>query len=257
MYKLKNFSVFSSVQEPFSNKLPTQKDLVYHDGYESLNIKLNSKKYRCDEFSDNHDGLHMLFSGCSVTYGTGLLENEIWSKKLYNRIKEERKVSGYFNLAIPSSNIFETVINIFRYISEFGKPDVIFVSWPSIRRYSIKSNGSEKEICYGVYANNFTDEFYSTAKLHSFHYILMLEQYCKTNNINLYTFSYDQRFFKEVKLDRVFLDQHNNLVDGIAQICMDSNKKEYMLRARDGSHYGEAYHTYWSDFCYSLYKEKK
>ena len=257
MYKLKKFAVLNSVQEPFSNKLPTQKDLIYHDDYESLNIKLNSKNYRCDEFSDNHNGLHILFSGCSVTYGTGLLEDEVWSKKLYNKIKEETKVSGYFNLAIPASNIFEIVINIFRYISNFGKPDAIFVCWPSIRRYDIKLNGREKEICYGVYEIDFIDDFYHTAKLHSFHYILMLEEYCKANNIDLYTFSYDQKLFKEVKLNRVFLGQNDNLVNGIAKVCMDSNKREYMLKARDNSHYGEAYHIYWSDFCYSLYKEKK
>jgi hypothetical protein len=257
MYKLKDFSLMSPVKEPFSTKLPTQKDLIYHDNYESLNIKLNSKNYRCDEFSDNHDGLHMLFSGCSVTYGTGLLENEVWSKKLYSKIKKEKKVSGYFNLAIPSSNIFEIVINIFRYISEFGKPDAIFVCWPSIRRYGIKSNRLKKEICYGVYANNFTDDFYTTAKLHSFHYILMLEEYCKTNNIKLYTFSYDQKFFMEVKLGRVFMHKNQDLVDSVAKICSDSTKKDYLLKARDNSHYGEAYHTYWSYFCYSLYKKEK
>ena len=58
-----------------------------------VDLTLNSKNFRCEEFESNHEGEHLLFSGCSTTFGIGLEEDEVWSKKLYNRIKDNNKVS--------------------------------------------------------------------------------------------------------------------------------------------------------------------
>ena len=97
-------------------------------------LKHNSNNFRCEEFKKNHKDTHILFSGCSVTYGQGLLEDEIWAKKLYNKIKQEIPVSGFFNLGVVGIGICDIVANIFKYIDNFGKPDLIFILLPPIQR---------------------------------------------------------------------------------------------------------------------------
>ena len=77
--------------------------------------ELNSNGYRSDEFIDEHKFKHIIFSGCSYTWGSGLLINEVWSKKVYDLILKNEKLSGYFNLGVPGSSIINQIIDIFKY----------------------------------------------------------------------------------------------------------------------------------------------
>lgn len=97
-------------------------------------FEINSSGLRCDEFSKDHDGLHVLFAGCSITFGDGMINEYIWPQKVYNRIASEQKVSGYYNVSIPGANNLDIYHQIFKYIELYGSPDVLFVNFPDLSR---------------------------------------------------------------------------------------------------------------------------
>ena len=88
---------------------------VNHSQAQWFNVPLNSDGFRSDEFSNNHDGLHIIFSGDSNTFGMGLEKEEIWSYLTYQEISKNVKTSGYFNLGSPGSSIMTCILNIFKY----------------------------------------------------------------------------------------------------------------------------------------------
>lgn len=241
-------------QEIFDNNVLTAPDL-----------RVNGHGFRSDEFKKNHDKKHILFSGCSVTYGIGLLENEIWAKKLYNRLNIKNDLSGFFNLGLPGTSIFDIVANIFRYIDNFSKPDSIFIAMPNYQRryvsnplkFNIKDQvaNPKNKIYYGVYKNNMKDEFADTLHIYAYHYLMFLEMFCKSNNIDLFYFTYTDNYIP-MQLDRLFEINKKDLQNKLAQFCMDNPNNKYALYARDNAHFGEAYHSYWADFCYKISQEE-
>lgn len=235
------------------------------DGYQNIvaspitpDLKLNKNNFRCEDFKKNHEGKHILFSGCSVTYGQGLLENEVWAKKLYDRIKENTEVSGFFNLAIPGTGVCEIVANIFKYIHNIGKPDLIFVCMPNLQRRYISTNKEQRnflDIHHAVYKDGKSDEYYDIIQIHSFHYLMFLEMFCKSENIKLYYFSYNNKY-PLMALNRLFKTNDKHLAQFVGEYSIKNIENKYTLLARDDVHFGEAYHEYWANFCYNLYLEE-
>lgn len=235
---------------------------------ESLtNITLNSKNFRCEEFVKDHNGEHLLFSGCSTTFGIGLEEEEVWSKKLYNKIKENKEVSGYFNLAMPGIGSLEIVANIFKYINKFGNPNSIFICLPNLERDYIHINQDNIEmivkdkifelesLVHGRYLEDFNTKSLDALKIKTFHYLLFLEIYCKSNNINLYCFSWDYNFPK-IDLDRFFTFSKDLFVKFFKNNSDDLVKEKYSITSRDDKHVGTAYHYFWSDSFYDIYTKE-
>ena len=78
---------------------------------------MNNCGHRSDDFIKNHDGLHILFAGCSVTFGEGLPYMSNWSGKLYNKISKQIKTSGYFSLSFLGGDTTLIIANIYKYIA--------------------------------------------------------------------------------------------------------------------------------------------
>lgn len=97
-------------------------------------FKLNSSGLRSDEFTEVHDGKHILFAGCSITFGDGMPLDYIWPKIVYNEIAKTEKVSGYFNVGRPGASNIWIIMQIFKYIELYGMPDVIFINLPDSDR---------------------------------------------------------------------------------------------------------------------------
>ena len=230
-----------------------------------INKDINSFGYRCDEFINLHDKKHIVFAGCSVTWGIGLNLNEIWSYKIYEKINNQYGCSGYFNLAFPGSSIQTQIISLFKYFKKFGNPDVVFINFPDIYRYynySIKNN----KIIDALYDYN-SEKILS---LISYQYYFMLDEYCRTNKIKLFSFTW---FKKDLEIDGESLtgnglEKHpfdnfnffykineNDLYNYVFDKIKNNKDNKYMEFARDGEHYGIAYHDYWADFIYNKYLE--
>ena len=207
------------------------------DRMNAPDLRINSHGFRSDEFKKNHDKRHILFSGCSVTYGIGLLENEIWAKKLYNKLNIKNDLSGFFNLGLPGTSIFDIVSN------------------PDTRNIKDQTVDPINKIFHGVYKDNKKDEFSDTLHIYAYHYLMFLEMFCKSNNIDLFYFCYNNNYIS-MELDRFFEINKKDFQNKLTQFSIDNPNNKYALYARDNSHYGEAYHSYWADFCYKISQGK-
>lgn len=243
--------------------------------WEDDEFPVNSNNFRCDEFSSTHEGKHILFSGCSVTYGMGLYTKETWSNILYNKIKETENVSGYYNLGTPGTSTIDIVSNVFKYISLYGKPEAIFLDLPDTNRfYHIKDEEVLKRVNPGMpgYAKNVLSKIIFQAmwrglpnpqieviKVYTYNALMMLEEYCKSNNIKLYVFSYVDdtiNFLLDTDLERVFNINQNEILLSLYEKDKD-NPSEFFLTARDGRHHGYGFHEVWADRMFKFYELEK
>ena len=230
-----------------------------------LEEEVNENGFRSNSFISNHDGKHLLFAGCSYTWGTGLSIEEVWSKKLYNLISNKNKCSGFFNLGVPGQSIIHQIFYIFKYCKLYGNPDSIFFNIPDLGRFYYYDN-NQKSFYYSSYGNN------KILNVLSYQYYFMLEQYCLQNNIKLYSFSWCDS--KNVNKNSIF--GFNRTIEPFAlknfktfysttiketlSFVYDYKEKnknmQFLEIARDSDHLGIAYHEYWSNFIFEKYQLK-
>jgi hypothetical protein len=252
----------------YSNSLIKELFVKY---FNELDIKdfysHNSLGLRCDEFTKNHSGMHILFAGCSVTYGEGVFLENCWAYKVYKEISKNNKTSGYFNLAAPGAGNLEAVAQIFKYIEEFGKPDVIFMNLPDLQRDVFEfskepkqtiSDFSIKDISKKVNINRVVSE--------AINFYTALALFCKLLNIKLYIFSWHN---KKIKIRQKTLDHFKYLENfyvfknsDLFRHCYKyeaANEKSHLkpifMTALDGKHQGVAVHDFYFNFIYDIYKK--
>ena len=96
--------------------------------------KYNSEWFRSEEFKTNHDGLHIVFHGCSNTEGIGANIENTWSHMLYNELSKTNKISGYYNLGRSGAGWHRIIQNFMVYVNKYGAPNYLFVLHPNILR---------------------------------------------------------------------------------------------------------------------------
>jgi hypothetical protein len=263
---IKEFEWWHQIQG-FSEEL----DIHPLESQDGSDYKNNLHGYRCDEFTTIHKKKHVLFSGCSNTYGVGLKKEEVWAYKVYNKINETDGSSGYFNLGLGGNNIINSILNIFKYCKKFGNPDVIFINLPSQNRFF---NFQETTKQYRIVENSSLSKTHHIEKLTFYNYYLMLEQYCVSNKIKLFSFTwdtYDQHFlnkytnkiypsvngvFKKYNFKTFYYINEEEMLNNLF-LLKQKNNNEFFDIARDNLHRGTGVHTYWSDFIYNKYLEKQ
>jgi len=258
---------FDLVSHPFENKLFGS--TRHQDKYVK---EINKHGFRCDEFTTDHEGLHILFSGCSTTYGTGLKLEDVWAHKVYSKISEKQKVSGYYNLGVPGTGLFFIISNIFKYFNQYGNPNIIFINLPDMfRHYAIdKLELSSEELNHlelifpavakNVY-NKISDENPHSEETMSiwpnyYDYLMMLESYCKTNNIMLFTFSYSpptNGIISQTDLDRFFSINPAQITHELINFVSENAVDKYFITAEDGAHEGHGFHTLWANKVIDFY----
>lgn len=215
--------------------------------------KNNSSGVRCDEFTTDHKGKHILFAGCSITAGSGLNQEETWAYRVYSKIKETEKLSGYYNIGVPGGSTGDIILSeIMKYCKNFGNPEVLFVMLPGTDRdyRFVNSKHALKEFIFRCY--------------------LVLDQYCKSNNIELYTFTWTQKcghigkWVHEdwLKYDFLFdmfdtfydIKEDDFLADMYEYEKSNKNDKKAFL-ASDNDHPGNMWHYAWANFIYGRYRE--
>jgi hypothetical protein len=282
------------VELPFARQLTGWNNLIeglYKDAKKLDNTQLwidfpqdeyvpNKQGYRSDEFKKDHDGKHILFNGCSVTYGQGLYTKETWSYLLHQLIAKDEKVSGYYNIGTPGKSIFDIVASTFKYMDSYGNPDIIFLDLPDLNRfYALNSDNSDEfdkpmgpqELFYALNENyrhslvkreSTVSMFVHTLAIYTYQYLMFLEVYCKSHNIELYIFSYVRG--TDAFLELCNLDNYYSTTDqeGLAKIEQEvfeysnSHKDDkFTMVARDGRHYGTGFHYVWANMLYDLRKK--
>lgn len=228
-----------------TNPHPRLKKIVESNKYEAsafnIDVKKNSFGFRSDEFKKDHQGKHILFAGCSNTWGSGLELHETWHHFVLEELKKEELISGYYNVAINGGSIQFEIIQIFKYMKVFGNPDVIFFNMPNV----IRSVGLNK---FGVlqttqffdkdddndrYKNSIEFNNYMNIQMYS-----MLEMYCLSNNIKLISFSwsYDTDKFNKFDSFHEILDTRKQ--KAYAMLYPIDQVRPIHIKARDRTHQG-------------------
>lgn len=129
----------------------------------------NNELFRCDHFTKDHEGLHILFGGCSNTEGTGSNIKDNWSYLLYQDISKHTNTSGFFSIAKGGYGWHQILSNFKVYVKKYGAPDYYFVLHPNLLRYYVwqeetyrwkyvQRNGEEKDKALDLeYRNKFPD----------------------------------------------------------------------------------------------------
>jgi len=217
-------------------------EILKENGYSYEDFyKLNKYGFRSDEFTADHDGKHVVFLGCSYTYGDSVFLEDSWTHKLYLDIAKKEKLSGYFNLGNPGASTKESIDQMFSYIELFGNPEIIFLLMPNPER--------------DFHDNSYRDLILSTNKL---------VEHCKNNNIKLFLSSWDlsprphwekdkdpkQKVLGYKSMD---IDEMSRHVEKFCENNKDHKLSNFFLYAFDLEHPGIAIHDYYRKFFYDLY----
>jgi hypothetical protein len=247
------------------------------DTDKSVEYKNNDMFFRSDNFTTNHDGLHILFSGCSESEGVGDNIENAWTNILYNKISKDIKCSGFFNLSRSGWGWSKIITNALIYFETYGYPDVYFILLPNNQRmhkfYRGDNGGSfwKHEQLYpkGYYLsrekNKKTEKFISDEKEYNEDFLKFLlgwklfNKICKDNNINLIFSTWDELDSDNLDNLNMFenflnMDSKNNCGPYINKWYETNEKTKYDLRKRDG-HNGIIIHNFWADSFYSLWKD--
>jgi hypothetical protein len=237
-------------------------------GDDSVRYYFNSLGYRSDEFTDLHDGEHILFAGCSETEGYGGNLDTNWAYIMYTELAKKKKLSGFFNLSSAAWGHETITNNIMRYIESYGKPDKIYMLLPNIaRKYEWEGTHKNREhyahkLKTPYYVENHISEWFGEPRLQQtleeqrsdivrFTILLrMFEEYCISNGIDLIWSSWsepDAINYKNLNVFKKFV-----LVPYKAEVLLESksfvvdkDKEKYLIRKRDW-HHGYLYHYLWA-----------
>jgi hypothetical protein len=153
----------------FPDSIIGQEDVWLKNEY-GIKYFLNSDGLRSDDFKKHHDGEHLLFAGCSNTFGIGTEYENTWAYQVHQEIAKVKKTSGYYNVGFNAATIIESIFQIFSYISKYNKPDVIFFFMPEV----------ERDDAFFVHPDKYTDPM--VIRMYD-----MLDQFCQASGIKLIT----------------------------------------------------------------------
>ena len=243
-----------------------------------VDYKLNKYGLRSDEFTQDHSGLHILFAGCSNTYGLGTDLENVWATRLYNKIKETTNVSTYNNIGINAGSIIEIVFHVFRYIEKFGNPDVIFILLPERDR--------DDDFFFDQHEALYSDSF-NLSIYHS------LELLCRTNNIQLVSSTWVSNYtnlwdsfssfvnYKGPEPDKILLGpkirnektmfddylknfktfqnfNKDKIIKDLYEYSTNNSEDQNMYTAKDqGRHFGNAFHYAWANQLHERFLNEK
>lgn len=245
-------------------------------------LLVDNNRITGENFSITHPGKTVLFAGCSFTAGDGLLPEENWAYKTYQKFLDDGiQLNGYRNIGVSGASITDVLDQVINYIIKYGNPDVIFIMLPEPFRdckYTEESSLGLRTMVARTYK--------------------YLYHYCKANNIKLITITWfkiisniqqqlNKKTIWSAKLKNIFLnsnkdplvwnnqlenDQTNyiskvlgqyetyydyaesDMINFIMNKDLDPNNKRYLI-ADDGTHPGTLFHDYWSNYMYERYKD--
>ena len=253
----KYFGILNPNSEDFL--MPYEKDLGIKPSNDII-YKYNNIGFRCDDFIKTHNGLHILFAGCSETEGASNKIEDVWSYILYNKIKELVPVSGYYNVGKAGLTISAVVMNIFQYVYDYGIPDYIFVQFPDQTRYVTWSEQDGLYPKYQVLGDNVSDikwdifftkhkepEVLNVNILYNYLLLKNLIQFCKINGIKLIWSSWHSPSIEKFSSNTDMLDGYID-TSTLNKEHWDIKIKD--LKARDGYHFGRGFHKIWANKFY-------
>ena len=170
-------------------------DLEYHPNDPDRKLfDLNSYGYRTKEFIFNED---LLALGCSQTFGWGVEEKESWPEIISNKFN-----ISVTNLSLPGDSLMGQVLRAFEYFKIYGNPKKIVGVFPINRILFAADTVNQHRInTWDLHKHKGPDRFseiphtpdkvfnIEVCQIQNYMFISMLEQYCRSSNIQfIYTF---------------------------------------------------------------------
>lgn len=226
----------------------------------------NNEYFRCDEFTNTHSGMHVLFAGCSETEGQGGNLENVWANILFNKIKDKHGLDGYYSIARSGYGWQKVITQLKIYVSKYGKPDKLFVLLPNIGRYIdwsderdtwcskqeyplFKGNGS-MNLEGNPDLSDQTPERYKKAFIDFVISWRLFEDYCNAAGIDLVWSTWhllDGYNFDKFRFFNNFVPIYeSDMLNNVDKYRKDAKLEPYDLKKRDG-HHGNLYHEYWAD----------
>ena len=186
---------------------------------------INSYGFRSEEFYSEHEGKHVLFAGCSVTFGDSMFIEDSWAKVLYNKLAETNSLSGYYNIGMPSASITDVASLLRTYIELIAIPDVVFINLPAIIRDDGAGIDDLKDII-----NTYTEtEFITTSWDQTF-----TTESCSSDDPRL-------------SIPGIVQFAQNDLLKYCYKMHKANKKEPFMLKGLDDSHPGIAEHSFYAN----------
>jgi hypothetical protein len=234
---------------------------------DAIVYKYNNKGFRCDDFTKDVNGIHMLFGGCSETEGAANLLEDTWAKVLYNKIKESNDVAGYYNVGKAGLTTSTVVMNVFQYIYEYGCPDYIFLYLPDQIRHITWSGDrgfyptyESRDIDIGeiewksFFNQTRVPEVINVNILYTSFLFKILVQFCEMNGIKLFWSTWHTQ---SADPEIVGKDLFKGYIPTFPPTKEYWEMKIEDMRARDGYHYGRGYHKIWAEKFYKGFLDDK
>jgi hypothetical protein len=218
----------------------------------------NSNGFRTKELQDTD----FIFAGCSQTFGIGIQEEAIWG----NRVAEYFNYSS-INLSEPGAGVDRIINYIFSYLKKYSAPKMIICLFPDFGRmlypivtplvtyenYNLKTR--EHLQMHNIYLGNHNDfdrrpKFdkkpytvehtvpYELPFFKSINQIMILDQYCKSHNIQFYWGTWDCELNKTItkynEINNIYdnfvsMDVSSWVVDNMGQEKFILNEKDFSL----------------------------
>lgn len=225
---------------------------------------LNDYGLRSEEFTESHNGKHVLFAGCSNTFGMGVPLNSIWPKLVYEKLSSTEQLSGFFNIGISGASILEIYNQTIAYIKKFGVPDVLFVNLPDhgreigrfgrrMRPHDVKAEDFDitflKEVNAGYY-----QLFVSALKNFGTEVYFISWDHAMTSKENVWK-NDDPRFLMN-NLSVSNVDDASSHIFEYYKANENSPYKKFFTTSLDEDHPGLGMHSYWADMAYNKYINK-
>ena len=120
------------------------------------------------------DTVNVLFTGCSVTAGEALQQEDMYTNKIVKSMELllNKKISAD-NVAVPGASVSRSIDQAFSYFKRYGHPDYLFLFLPDSDRDS----------------STVKDKAYIYFRLYSY-----LEAYCKLAGIKLFVATWAVNF---------------------------------------------------------------
>ena len=227
----------------------------------SINYKYNNYGFRSENFNVNTNK-DVLFAGCCVTHGDALPYEKVWSKVFYNRQLKNEGCGEYHNVSRSGGSIETIIFDVLQYCKIFGNPESIFLLFPHFHRHMTcaKHTPGKRFFVQKTLENeDLYNGMFEDIVIKHMYFIRMIEDYCEKNNINLFYSSWHKQtdyILSQLSNDKghCFLDYDNkNILENKQELMFE----QYGRRARDGFHFGIAFHEYVADFFQMCYNKRK
>jgi hypothetical protein len=233
--------------------------------------QFNKQGFRSDNFISSHEGTHILFAGCSQTEGVGSPLETVWTKMLYEDIKGDNNLSGFFSLGRSGYGWQKIIANFLVYSEKYGMPDIFLVQLPNIGREWKWHKAYHKWFYVQRYPTTDIEEMIVTRKPnpddvdffkhtpmtveeHRKAFIdfcagwTLFEKFCESNNVKLLWGTWDEDENINHKLANISQNyihfSREEFLDYLTEVRPDGVLKKHDVERRDG-HLGILNHEYW------------